>query len=73
MYKVRKFAVSCMKQSNSGIRIIYAYDAKKAQIEFVEFIEIYHKNEQENHSEELIKKTYEWMSELPSAHAITDL
>jgi len=55
-----------MKQSNSGIRIVYAYDADHGQIEFIEFVEIYHKNSQENHDIEYIKKLYENIDHLPS-------
>lgn len=58
-----------MKKSQSGIRIVYAYDPEHHIFEFVEFIEIYHKNTQENHDVELIKKLYLGVMDLPSGKA----
>lgn len=45
IYKVRKFACKSLAQnrSQSGIRIIYAYDATTDTVEFIEFVEIYYK------------------------------
>jgi mRNA-degrading endonuclease RelE of RelBE toxin-antitoxin system len=45
IFKVKSFrCYSIAKNSNkSGIRIIYAYDSSNEIIEFIEFIEIYHK------------------------------
>ena len=42
--------------SQSGFRLIYAYEKEKQQITF---IEIYHKNKQENESKELIHKYFD--------------
>ena len=47
-----------MKLANSGIRIVYAYDGNSGTIEFIEFIEIYHKNNQEDHDRELLIREY---------------
>jgi len=45
IYKVRKFACKSLSQnrSQSGIRIIYVYDATTDTVEFIEFVEIYYK------------------------------
>jgi|GEM_PF-3285472 len=45
VYKVRKFRCKSLAKNStqSGIRIIYVYDATSATIEFIEFVEIYHK------------------------------
>lgn len=45
IYKVRKFRCQSLSKNStqSGIRIIYVYDASSDTIEFIEFIEIYHK------------------------------
>lgn len=69
IYKLRKFAVECMQQTNSGIRIVYAYDGEENCIEFVEFVEIYHKNHQENHDAEKLRKIYKGKTDLPSWYA----
>jgi mRNA-degrading endonuclease RelE of RelBE toxin-antitoxin system len=69
MIKTKKFWLSCIKKTNSGIRIIYTYDPESTTYEFIEFIEIYHKNAQENHDIELIKKLYTGITNLPSGHA----
>lgn len=61
-YKVRKFVCKSISwnSSQSGIRIIYRYSKELDAIEFfeVEFIEIYHKNQKENHDSERIKKYF---------------
>ncbi|MBP9019503.1 MAG: hypothetical protein KBG04_06780 [Bacteroidales bacterium] len=56
-YKVKKFACKSLKGRGvqSGIRIIYAYYEDK---DTIEFIEIYHKSDQENEDTEWIKKRY---------------
>ena len=69
IYKTKKFAVECLHKVNSGIRIVYAYNPEQDCIEFIEFIEIYHKNTQENHNIELLKKIYIWKTDLPSWYA----
>jgi len=58
-YKVRKFYCKSLK-SNWDIRIIYKYSIETNSIEFceIEFIEIFHKNNKENHDIERIKKYY---------------
>ncbi len=45
IYKVRKFRCQSLSKNSiqSGIRIIYVYDASSDTIEFIEFVEIYHK------------------------------
>lgn len=45
VYKVRKFRCRSLAKNStqSGMRIIYVYDATQRTIEFIEFIEIYHK------------------------------
>jgi hypothetical protein len=60
IYKVRSFrCFSIAKNSNkSGIRITYAYDTINETIEFIEFIEIYHKSSQENESRVRIIECY---------------
>jgi len=59
-FKVRKFVCKSISwnSANSWIRIIYKYT--KDGIEFceIEFIEIYHKNQKENHNIERIKKNF---------------
>ncbi len=57
-YKVRKFPLTCMKLANSGIRIVYAYDSTSGKIEFIEFVEMYHKNEKDNHDTTFIRDCY---------------
>ncbi len=61
-YKVKKFVCrSIAKNSkNSWIRIIYRYMEDTETIEFSEitFIEIYHKNQKENHDSQRIKKNF---------------
>ena len=58
-YKVKKFRCqSISKQSqNSWIRIIYRYLEDQEIIELT-YIEIYHKNQKENHDIERIKKYF---------------
>ncbi|MCX6823548.1 MAG: hypothetical protein NT085_00265 [candidate division SR1 bacterium] len=58
-YKVKKFRCqSIARQSqNSGIRIIYRYFEDKEIIELT-YIEIYHKNQKENHDIERIRKNF---------------
>lgn len=55
-----------MRLANSGLRIVYAYDRENDQLEFVEFVEIYHKNNQDNHNIELIKEHYTGVTDLGS-------
>lgn len=51
-YKVRKFACRALGGgAMSGLRVIYAYQEK---IDLVEFVEIYYKGNQANHSEKFI-------------------
>jgi len=56
-FKVKKFVCfSIARQSkSSGIRIIYCYEP---QWGLLDFIEIYHKNEKENHNVERIHQYY---------------
>ena len=58
-YKVKKFRCqSIARQSqNSGIRIIYRYLEDEEIIELT-YIEIYHKNQKENHDIERIRKYF---------------
>lgn len=58
-YKVKKFRCqSIARQSqNSGIRIVYRYLENEEIIELT-YIEIYHKNQKENHDIERIKKNF---------------
>lgn len=65
IYKIKKFFCQSLK-SNSHLRIIFAYDEQNEHIQFIEFIEIYHKNSQSNHDIELIRKNYKWITDLPS-------
>ena len=60
IYKARSFrCYSIAKNSNnSGIRIIYAYDTVSETIEFVEFIEIYHKWAKEMEDRNRIMEQY---------------
>ncbi|MDD4530856.1 MAG: hypothetical protein PHO80_04900 [Candidatus Gracilibacteria bacterium] len=61
-YKVRRFVCKSIagNSSNSGIRIIYKYEKNLKIINFeeIEFIEIYHKNNKENHDVDRIKNNY---------------
>ncbi len=63
-YKVRRFVCKSIawNSSNSWIRIIYKYEKNLNIINFeeIEFIEIYHKNNKENHDIERIKNNYWW-------------
>jgi len=54
IYKAKKFACKALKGkgSQSGIRVIYAYDESEDR---VEFIEIYYKGDKENEDRERIK------------------
>lgn len=56
-FKFKKFmCFSIARQSkNSWIRIIYCYSEESEELEF---IEIYHKNQKENHDIERIKQNY---------------
>ncbi|MEI7558899.1 MAG: hypothetical protein WCJ45_09315 [bacterium] len=58
-YKVKKFRCqSIARQSqHSGIRIIYRYLEDEEIIELT-YIEIYHKNQKENHDIERIRKNF---------------
>lgn len=57
IFKVKKFACKSLKGwgVHSGIRITYAYFPEK---DFIEFIEIYYKGDQENEDRERIKSHY---------------
>ncbi len=57
IFKVKKFACKSLKGKgcHSGIRIIYAYFP---DLDRVEFIEIYHKSDQENETSGRIKSLY---------------
>lgn len=61
-YKVRKFVCKSISgnSTKSGLRIIYTYIKESEIIELssIEFIEIYQKNQKENHDIERIKKYY---------------
>lgn len=61
-YKVRKFTCRSISwnSSNSGLRIVYRYIDETWEIEFseIEFVEIFHKNQKENHDIERIRKYY---------------
>ena len=63
-YKVRKFPLTCMRLANSGIRIVYAYDGENKTIEFIEFVEIYHKSDRDNHDIELILREYTGITDI---------
>ncbi len=63
-YKVRKFPLTCMRLANSGIRIVYVYDGESKMIEFIEFVEIYHKNDRDNHDTELILREYTGVTDI---------
>lgn len=60
IYKVRKFRCQSLSKNStqSGIRIIYAYDASSDTIEFIEFIKIYHKWTKEIEDRERILSLY---------------
>lgn len=60
IYKVRKFRCASLSKNStqSGIRIIYIYDANADTIEFIEFIEIYHKWSKEIENRERIIELY---------------
>jgi mRNA-degrading endonuclease RelE of RelBE toxin-antitoxin system len=61
-YKVKKFRCSSIARAStkSWIRIIYRYIESTETIELSEitFVELYHKNEKENHDSERIKKHF---------------
>ncbi len=56
-YKIRKFLCKSLK-SKWKIRIIYRYFDENIEFCEIEFIEIFHKNQKENHDIERIKKYY---------------
>ncbi len=58
-YKIRRFSCKSLR-TNWDIRIIYKYCYEDRTIEFceIEFIEIFHKNQKENHDIERIKKYF---------------
>lgn len=62
IYKVRKFRCQSISKNskNSWLRIIYSYEEKTQEVNFeqIEFIEIFHKNDRENHNKERIEKYY---------------
>lgn len=57
VFKARKFACRSLKGrgAQSGIRVIYSYDAEHDRIEL---IEIYHKGDQENEDRARIARRY---------------
>lgn len=63
IYKMRK--VFCRSlQSNSKLRIIYIYDDTKEEIQFVQFLEMYTKSEQDNEDRKRIDKYAKWKTSL---------
>ena len=62
IYKVKKIACKSLK-SSKDLRLIYSYHEKENKIILIEFVEIYHKNQKENHNIERIKKYY-WNNNL---------
>ncbi len=60
VYKVTHFRSRDFKGkgSKSGFRIIYAY-IQESEDDKIIFIEIYHKNNQDNHNKDRIKKYFE--------------
>jgi len=57
IYKAKKFACKALKGkgAQSGIRVIYAYHEEE---DWIEFIEIYYKEDKESEDRERIKKHY---------------
>lgn len=55
VYKVRKFYCQDLKSSGK-IRMIYVYKEESAEIQFVQFIEMYAKADKDNEDRERIKK-----------------
>lgn len=53
-----------MRLANSGIRIVYVYDSTSRKIEFIEFVEVYHKNEKDNHDITFIRDCYSGVESL---------
>lgn len=60
IYKVRKFRCQSLAKNStqSGIRIIYVHDTSCGIIEFIEFIEIYHKWTKETEERKRIIERY---------------
>lgn len=58
VYKVKRFYCNSLK-STTKLRLIYSYDARKEEIQFVQFIEMYAKADKENEDRARIKK-YAW-------------
>lgn len=56
-YKVRRFLCKSLR-SKTDIRVVYKYIDEERKIEFqeIKFIEIFHKNQKENHNISRIKK-----------------
>jgi len=62
IYKVRQFRCRCLGGgARSGLRVIYAVDSVR---NVVTFIEIYHKNQQENHNVERIRVYFQRKQDL---------
>ncbi len=57
IYKAKKFACKALKGkgAQSGIRVIYAYHEEE---DWIEFIEIYYKGDQESEDRERVKRNY---------------
>ncbi len=57
IYKAKKFACKALKGkgAQSGIRVIYAYHEEE---DWIEFVEIYFKQDQENEDRERIRSYY---------------
>lgn len=53
---IMKARLLCRAAKSSSFRVIYAYHENSGQIEMIEFLEIYAKNQQENHSTPLIQE-----------------
>ena len=68
IYKVRKFRCASLSKNStqSGIRIIYVYDASNDMIEFIEFVEIYYKWQKEMEDRARIIDLYSWKDSLSS-------
>jgi hypothetical protein len=55
VYKVKKMRCRSL-QSSSKLRLIYAYDVTKQEIQFIQFLELYAKGEKEVEDRERIEK-----------------
>ncbi len=55
VYKVKKFYCASLR-STTELRLIYSYNADLAELQLIEFLEIYAKADKENENRERIKK-----------------